>query len=84
MNIKTGCPNVIDYSKFATPYSGLATMIFVQDASDMATLNGREQAEKDHNIINRWEIIDFYKSRWASDLWKGLGMDDLTLPYCEE
>ena len=48
--LKTG----IDYAEFDDPYSGLAAMVFVQAASDLVSLKGREYCRRDGYQIRKW------------------------------
>lgn len=64
-----------DYANFETPYTGIATMVFVQAVSDLSYLNGREWVRKDGTIIRKWEIINFFRSKWCAVLASALGVD---------
>ena len=67
------------YENFESPYTGIATMVFVQAASDLAYLNGKDRMRKDGGHINKWEIINFFYSRWAAFLGGALDIDRETL-----
>jgi len=67
------------YEDFEDPYTGIATMVFVQAASDLAYLNGNDRMRKDGGHINKWEIINFFNSKWAAFLGGALDIDRETL-----
>lgn len=56
------------YESFKNPYTAIATMIIVQAASDYAYLDGREIAKNGGATISKWEVINFFKSRWGAFL----------------
>ena len=67
------------YEDFEDPYTGIATMVFVQAASDLANLGEKDRMRKDGGHINKWEIINFFYSRWAAFLGDALDIDRETL-----
>lgn len=63
------------YENFKSPYTGIATMVLVQAASDLSCLDGREQIRKDGEEIRKWEIVNFFRSGWARFLAENVGID---------
>lgn len=64
-----------DYRSFSDPYTGLATMIFVQADNDLKMLNGAESAYKGGVLLSKWEIIYFFRSQWADTSgWRRTGL----------
>ena len=76
MRIKKAFDTIIDYKDFATPFSGLATMIFVQAANDYMMLGNDESAILETSIVSKTEISDFMCSSWARFLGACLGWDE--------
>jgi hypothetical protein len=76
MRIKTAFDTIIDYKDFATPFSGLATMIFVQAANDYMMLGNDESAILEACAISKTEISNFMCSPWAKFLGACLGWDE--------
>ena len=68
-----------DYRAFDNPYTGIATMIFVQAVMDLKSLEGEERLYKGGCLINKWEIINFLRSSWAATLATGIGLDQVEL-----
>lgn len=70
----------IDYREFETPYTALATMIFVQAVSDLSYLDGAESACVSGSSISRTEILSFLCSKWACFLAESVGIqqDEIT------
>lgn len=58
----------ISYSSFKTPYSGIATMIFVQAVADLDALGDRESAQIGACKVSKYEILNFFRSKWAKRL----------------
>lgn len=73
---KIGLPEGIEYSNFSDPWRSLAVMIFVQAITDLHSLRNNE-SRRCHGgeMISRWEIMNFFRSRWAAILADGLRMD---------
>lgn len=67
--------NAIDYDSFSDPYTGLATMIFVQAAVDLHYLDGRDRAYNNSSVISKWEILNFLRSGWAEQLAEFVKLD---------
>lgn len=65
----------IDYSHFENPYTGLAVMIFAQAKDDLNILDGNETIYQNGYCINKWEIINFLRSKWARFLAGSLGIE---------
>lgn len=63
----------VDYNQFSTPYTAIATMIFVQAANDFTQLGGREYDRVDGSVIGKVEIKNFFRSKWAFFLADCLG-----------
>ena len=76
MRIKTAFDTIIDYKDFKSPYSGLATMIFVQAANDYTMLGENESAKFDTLVVTKTEISNFMRSNWAKFLAACLGWDE--------
>lgn len=76
MRIKTAFDTIIDYKDFETPFSGLATMIFVQAANDYLMLGDAESAIFGTSIVSKAEIANFMRSKWAKFLGACLGWDE--------
>ena len=76
MRIKRAFDTIIDYKDFATPYSGLATMIFVQAANDYTLLGNAESAIFETCAVSKTEISNFMCSSWAKFLAACLGWDE--------
>ena len=79
MRAKASLCNGIDYDKFTSPYTGIAAMIFVQTDQDLRHLQGLEKTYRNGSLLDRWEIVNFLKSPWASFLAEcvGIGQDEL-------
>ena len=76
MRIKTAFDTIIDYKDFKTPFSGLATMIFVQAANDYTMLGNKESAVFETTVVSKTEISNFMGSPWARFLGACLGWDE--------
>lgn len=83
MRIKTAFDTIIDYKDFKTPFSGLATMIFVQAASDYAMLGNAESAILGTSVVSKKEIANFMCSAWARFLGACLGWDEDEMQFPE-
>lgn len=81
MRIKTAFNTIIDYKDFATPFSGIATMIFVQAANDYEMLGDKDSAIFETTAVSKDEIIRFMKSKWASFLGACLGWDEEEMQF---
>ena len=75
MRAKRILDNAIDYEAFSDPYTGLATMIFVQAAADVNVLGGNERVYKNGSMISKWEIVNFLRSEWADELARFVNLD---------
>ncbi len=73
MRIKTAFETIIDYKDFKTPFSGIATMIFVQAANDYTMLGDNESAILGTSVVSKAEIVNFFRSNWAKFLGACLG-----------
>lgn len=76
MRYKCGQRDAEDYCDFQTPYTAIATMIFVQAAADLSFLGERSYAKREGVQIDRWEIINFLRSKWAATLAAALGVTE--------
>lgn len=65
----------LDYAEFSDPYTGLATMIFVQADWDLRRLGGHDACLVNNEQIRKGDIIRFLRSRWAAILADGLGLE---------
>lgn len=84
MRAKASLGSSIDYADFQSPYSGLAVMIFVQADNDLKSLQGRDSFYREGCVVDKYEILNFLRSRWAAILADGLGWDELDLMQYEE
>lgn len=84
MKAKRCMDHGIDYSRFSSPWVGLATMIFAQAENDMKLLDGREVAMSNNDVISKWEIVNFLRSSWAAVLADGIGVDEYELMKHQE
>ena len=50
------------------PYSHLAASIIIQAYDDLRALDGCEHRILDQNVVNKWEIINFFRSEWCGVL----------------
>lgn len=75
MRIKTAFNTIIDYNEFSSPFSGIATMIFVQAANDYVMLGDKDSAIFGTSIVSKAEINSFMNSKWAEFLGHCLGWD---------
>lgn len=57
---KTGAVRDID-----EPYSHLAVSIILQAYDDLKALDGAERGYVEQSPVNRWEIINFFRSNWC-------------------
>lgn len=75
MLITVGYPNGIDYRYFNSPFTALATMIFVQMEKDLETLGDQDILPKYNTVLQKREIISFLRSDWAEFLAGSVGID---------
>ncbi len=71
--------NGVDYSQFASSYTGLVTMIFLQAHADLMMLRGRKSVCDEGIVISEERILKFFRSRWASCLASAIGIEDSEL-----
>lgn len=64
-----------DYRLFDNAWTGLAAMILAQAAYDAKALNGMEAATVGISTVSRWELVNFFRSRWAEELASALDLD---------
>lgn len=79
MRHKCGCQGAEEYCDFATPYTAIATMIFVQAAADLSYLGDKAYAKREGVWIDKYEIINFFKSKWARKLAEGIGVSEVEI-----
>lgn len=84
MRAKRILNNAIDYDSFSDPYTGLATMIFVQAAFDLHYLDGRDHAYNNSSMISKWEILNFLRSGWAEQLAEFVKLDKENIKAFEQ
>ena len=73
-----------EYGDFESPYTALAVMIFAQAATDINMLKGRDRALVSGTWVNKWEIVNFLRSKWAGFLASVLGISDEELKNLEK
>ena len=80
MRIRKCCYDIsVNYGDFDDKWAGLATMILVQAAADANYLDGRDVTRWGGDLISRWEIVNFFRSKWAATLAEAVGLEANTL-----
>ena len=50
------------------PYAHLAAAIIIQAWLDLKRLENSECTTMDSSMVNKWEIINFFRSKWCETL----------------
>lgn len=50
------------------PYSHLAVSIILQAYDDLKALGGEEKGYIESSVVSKWEIINFFRSKWCGIL----------------
>lgn len=68
---ETSLKRGIEYGETGNPWLMLAAQIFLQARDDAAMMKKNGETRRalcDHNVISKWEILNFLRSDWAEFL----------------
>ncbi len=67
--VKRGFKHIAGAEKeIDNPYAHLAAAIIIQAWSDLKNLENAECAVIDSSTVNKWEVVNFFRSKWCEAL----------------